>query len=162
MSRIGKQIIEIPQGVTVDVKDGIIKVKGPKGELERKLNSLVTINIADNKVIKIKPDHKLTLYKLGRIYYTLKNYNVAIDMLNNAIKIAKKESHIPSEKDKKSLQSSYQVLALANYELNHFEEAISYLKKSLKIKTNIDHGDYNVLTEKETLKLLKLLNEKKK
>ncbi|MBT3464071.1 tetratricopeptide repeat protein, partial [archaeon] len=115
-----------------------------------------------NKVIKIKPDHKLTLYKLGRIYYTLKNYNVAIDMLNNAIKIAKKESHIPSEKDKKSLQSSYQVLALANYELNHFEEAISYLKKSLKIKTNIDHGDYNVLTEKETLKLLKLLNEKKK
>ncbi len=33
MSRIGKKPIEIPEKVVVEIKDGIIKVKGPKGEL---------------------------------------------------------------------------------------------------------------------------------
>ena len=33
MSRIGKAPIEIPAGVTVQVKDNVVTVKGPKGEL---------------------------------------------------------------------------------------------------------------------------------
>jgi large subunit ribosomal protein L6 len=33
MSRIGKKPIEIPKGVNVEIKAGVIKVKGPKGEL---------------------------------------------------------------------------------------------------------------------------------
>ena len=33
MSRIGKQIIHIPDGVTVAVKDSVVTVKGAKGEL---------------------------------------------------------------------------------------------------------------------------------
>ncbi len=33
MSRIGKKPIEIPEKVVVEIKDGIIKVKGPKGEM---------------------------------------------------------------------------------------------------------------------------------
>ena len=31
MSRIGKAPIEIPAGVTVQVKDSVVTVKGPKG-----------------------------------------------------------------------------------------------------------------------------------
>ena len=48
MSRIGKQTIQIPQGVTVSTADGILVVKGPKGELKRKLHPVITINIADD------------------------------------------------------------------------------------------------------------------
>jgi large subunit ribosomal protein L6 len=33
MSRIGKKPIEIPNGVSIEIKTGVIKVKGPKGEL---------------------------------------------------------------------------------------------------------------------------------
>ena len=33
MSRIGKKIIEIPAGVTVTVSEGVVSVKGIKGEL---------------------------------------------------------------------------------------------------------------------------------
>ena len=33
MSRIGKKLITIPKGVTVDQKDGELVVKGPKGQL---------------------------------------------------------------------------------------------------------------------------------
>jgi len=48
MSRIGKQIIEIPQGVTVTATDKEITVKGPKGELKKDLHQLVTVTVADN------------------------------------------------------------------------------------------------------------------
>lgn len=37
MSKIGKQIIAIPQGTTVDVRADEISVKGPKGEITKKL-----------------------------------------------------------------------------------------------------------------------------
>ncbi|HLD31643.1 MAG TPA: 50S ribosomal protein L6 [Patescibacteria group bacterium] len=50
MSRIGKQILKIPTGVTVEIKDKEIVVKGPKGELRRVLNPLVTIKIEANEV----------------------------------------------------------------------------------------------------------------
>ena len=33
MSRIGRMPIPVPQGVTVEVKPGLVRVKGPKGEL---------------------------------------------------------------------------------------------------------------------------------
>lgn len=35
MSRIGKLPVALPAGVTVTVTDGVIKVKGPKGELSQ-------------------------------------------------------------------------------------------------------------------------------
>ena len=38
MSRIGKKPISIPSGVTVDIKDGEIEVKGPKGTLTSPLH----------------------------------------------------------------------------------------------------------------------------
>ena len=45
MSRLGKKIIVIPQGVEVVQKDGIITVKGPKGELSRPIDSRLTLKI---------------------------------------------------------------------------------------------------------------------
>ncbi|PIR02983.1 MAG: 50S ribosomal protein L6 [Candidatus Magasanikbacteria bacterium CG11_big_fil_rev_8_21_14_0_20_43_7] len=50
MSRIGKQTIQIPQGVTVEIINGRIVVKGPKGTLEREINPLVTFLLADTTV----------------------------------------------------------------------------------------------------------------
>lgn len=61
MSRIGKQLIKIPNDVNVSFKDGILFVKGPKGELKRVVNKLVTLNVQDNTVIvdvKNKEDKK--------------------------------------------------------------------------------------------------------
>jgi large subunit ribosomal protein L6 len=37
MSRIGKKIIPIPQGVKVDVKPGVVEIHGPKGKLQQPL-----------------------------------------------------------------------------------------------------------------------------
>ena len=47
MSRIGNRILEIPQGVTVTVADNTVTVKGPKGTLERDVNSEITMKLED-------------------------------------------------------------------------------------------------------------------
>ncbi|MFA5947361.1 MAG: 50S ribosomal protein L6 [Candidatus Gracilibacteria bacterium] len=41
MSRIGIKIIAIPTGVTIEMKNGVVIVKGPKGELKKEMNPLI-------------------------------------------------------------------------------------------------------------------------
>ncbi|OGY52489.1 MAG: 50S ribosomal protein L6 [Candidatus Buchananbacteria bacterium RIFCSPLOWO2_01_FULL_56_15] len=43
MSRIGKQPIAIPDSVTVTIANGLVAVKGPKGELSQQLHPLVSV-----------------------------------------------------------------------------------------------------------------------
>jgi len=56
MSRIGKMPIDIPKGVDVKIEEGNkVTVKGPKGTLEQKFDSDMTIRIEDNQVIIERP-----------------------------------------------------------------------------------------------------------
>ena len=55
MSRIGKAPIEIPAGVTVSVKDNVVTVKGPKGELVQAVNPDLTVKVEGNKVELTRP-----------------------------------------------------------------------------------------------------------
>jgi len=45
MSRIGNRIITVPAGVTVEENDGIVTVKGPKGELKQAMLSEITMKL---------------------------------------------------------------------------------------------------------------------
>lgn len=47
MSKIGKQPITIPQGVEVSVDGVKVRVKGPKGLLEREFSNRIEINLKD-------------------------------------------------------------------------------------------------------------------
>lgn len=59
MSRIGKQIITIPQGTQVTADGNVITVKGPQGELKRIFKDVVEITITDNEItLKPKNDDK--------------------------------------------------------------------------------------------------------
>ena len=51
MSRVGKQPVAIPSGVTVTVNSGEIAVKGGKGELKAKLAPEVTVEVSGSNVI---------------------------------------------------------------------------------------------------------------
>lgn len=51
MSRIGKQPVIIPSGVTVEIKENTVTVKGPKGELKQTFHPTLTITMEDNKII---------------------------------------------------------------------------------------------------------------
>lgn len=56
MSRIGKKIIEIPKGVTVTLSGNSVKVKGPKGELQRVVHNNMTVEMNDDKIEVKRPD----------------------------------------------------------------------------------------------------------
>jgi len=43
-------MIDIPDGVTVEVKGSTVKVKGPNGEVEKKLSPYLNISVKDKKV----------------------------------------------------------------------------------------------------------------
>ncbi len=51
MSRIGKLPISIPAGVSVTLKDDVVTVKGPKGELSQYVNPLIKVEVADNQIL---------------------------------------------------------------------------------------------------------------
>ena len=51
MSRIGKMPIALPAGVTVDFKDGVVTVKGPKGTLTREVVGNIGFETEGTKLI---------------------------------------------------------------------------------------------------------------
>jgi large subunit ribosomal protein L6 len=69
MSRIGKHPIAVPKGVTVTIAGHVIKVKGPKGELERKIHPEMGLALANYQVTVSRPsdeaNHK-ALHGLSR------------------------------------------------------------------------------------------------
>ncbi len=56
MSRIGRNPIPVPAGVTVEVTDGHVKVTGPKGTLERDLPRDITVRQDDGVLLVERPD----------------------------------------------------------------------------------------------------------
>ena len=50
MSRIGNAVITIPAGVTVDVANGVITVKGPKGTLSQAYDTVITPKVENNVI----------------------------------------------------------------------------------------------------------------
>lgn len=72
MSRIGNNPVAIPSGVTVDVKDNLITVKGKLGELTQEFSE-VAIKVEDEKVTVERPsDSKAHRAKHG-LYRSLVN-----------------------------------------------------------------------------------------
>lgn len=56
MSRVGKKPIVIPDGVKITQEGNFLKIKGPKGELERQIHPNISVDIAENQVIVTRPD----------------------------------------------------------------------------------------------------------
>ncbi|MBN1396411.1 MAG: 50S ribosomal protein L6 [Bacteroidetes bacterium] len=51
MSRIGKKPIQIPKGITVTLKEGVVSVKGPKGALEEKVHPDINVEVKDQQIV---------------------------------------------------------------------------------------------------------------
>jgi large subunit ribosomal protein L6 len=57
MSRIGRQPINVPAGVEVNIDEGnLVKVKGPKGELSERIPSKMNIDFKDGVIEVTRPD----------------------------------------------------------------------------------------------------------
>jgi large subunit ribosomal protein L6 len=76
MSRIGRKPIIVPPGVKIEREGETIRVKGPKGELEKKLPPLVDVELAQD-VLTVK---RLSEDRFGRSYHGL-----ARTLINNMV-----------------------------------------------------------------------------
>jgi len=77
MSRIGKQLIDIPTGVTVVVNFNEVTVTGPKGELKLNIAPKINVEVKDNQVFvtRVSEDKK-----------TKSNHGTTRAHINNMIK----------------------------------------------------------------------------
>ncbi len=75
MSRIGKLPVAVPAGVTVEVTEGRISVKGPKGTLARELPPRVSVSVESGKLIvaREEPDDRTARAMHGLARTLLRN-----------------------------------------------------------------------------------------
>jgi large subunit ribosomal protein L6 len=66
MSKIGKKQINIPIGVDIKINDGLVTVKGPKGELGASFPNTLSAEIKDN-ILQISPSG-ITSKKRGDVF----------------------------------------------------------------------------------------------
>ncbi len=71
MSRIGKLPIKIPAGVNVTMTDGVVTVKGPKGELSQQVDSSIIVKIADGEIVFEVDEKSPVDYKQKQAYHGL-------------------------------------------------------------------------------------------
>ncbi|MFD2518123.1 50S ribosomal protein L6 [Salinimicrobium flavum] len=70
MSRIGKSPITIPEGVTVDLKDGVVTVKGKLGELKQEIRD-IDVKIEDGVITFERESDKKDLKAKHGLYRAL-------------------------------------------------------------------------------------------
>ena len=73
MSRIGKAIITIPAGVTITENNGVVTVKGPKGELSQELKEGITLEQKDGELTVNRPSDSKQHKALHGLYRALIN-----------------------------------------------------------------------------------------
>jgi large subunit ribosomal protein L6 len=71
MSRIGKNPIALPKGVEVKVNNGIVTVKGTKGELTQKVDSDINVKIEEGTVVLDRPTDQKRHKALHGLYRSL-------------------------------------------------------------------------------------------
>lgn len=71
MSRIGKLPIHVPAGVTVAIKDNVVAVKGPKGELEQVVNPDIKVTLENGVITLTRPSDEKNHRALHGLYRAL-------------------------------------------------------------------------------------------
>ena len=73
MSRIGKLPIHVPAGVTVTIKDSVVTVKGPKGEMTQAVNPDINVTLEDGVMHLTRPTDDKNHRALHGLYRSLIN-----------------------------------------------------------------------------------------
>jgi large subunit ribosomal protein L6 len=132
MSRIGKKIIELPQGVTIAVgADNVVTVKGPKGELKQSVDRDITIVVTDNIVEVKRPTDQIRHRAMHGLYRALIN-----NLVSGVTVGYKKELELVGVGYKAANQGN--ILDLA---LGYSHNIIFEIPKELKVVTSQEKGD---------------------
>lgn len=137
MSRIGKQPVVAPSGVTISLsKDNVVTVKGPKGELKQAIDRDITVEVKDGQVTFARPTDQIRHRALHGLYRALvanmvKGVTEGIERKLELIGVGFKASH----------QGNMLDLALG-YSHNILFE----VPKELKVSTAQEKGQNPIIT----------------
>ncbi len=132
MSRIGKQPIIVPSGVTITKSnDNVLAIKGPKGELKQAIDRDINIEIKDNQVTFTRPTDQIRHRAMHGLYRSLVS-----NMVKGVTEGFKKNLELVGVGFKASNQGN--VLDLA---LGYSHNIIFEVPKELTVKTTQEKGE---------------------
>ena len=132
MSRIGKQPVVVPSGVTVTVsKDNQLIVKGPKGELKQSVDRDITIEVKDGQVLFSRPTDQIRHRAMHGLYRSLVE-----NMVKGVTEGFKKNLELVGVGFKASNQGN-----LLDLSLGFSHNIIFEIPKELSVKTAQEKGD---------------------
>jgi large subunit ribosomal protein L6 len=137
MSRIGKQPVVIPSGVTVNVtKEGVITVKGPKGELKENIDRDINVEVNGSEVNISRPTDQIRHRAMHGLYRSLIS-----NMVKGVTEGYKKDLELVGVGYKAA--NSGNVLDLA---LGYSHNIIFEVPKELKVATVTEKGKNPIIS----------------
>jgi large subunit ribosomal protein L6 len=137
MSRIGKQPVIAPSGVTISLgKDNVVTVKGPKGELKQAIDRDITVEIKDGQATFARPTDQIRHRALHGLYRAL-----VANMVKGVTEGIERKLELIGVGFKASNQGNMLDLALG-YSHNILFE----VPKELKVSTAQEKGQNPIIT----------------
>ena len=130
MSRIGKKPIAIPAGVTVTVKDSVVTVKGPKGELSQEVDRDITVTVEASEIIVSRPTEQIRHRAMHGLYRSL-----IANLVKGVTEGYKKELELVGVGFKAANQGNLLDLALG-----YSHNIVFEIPKELKVSTTTEKG----------------------
>jgi len=137
MSRIGKQPVTLPKGVTATVgADNLLTVKGPKGELKQAIDRDIKIEVKEDHLEFTRPTDQIRHRALHGLYRAL-----VFNMVKGVTEGYKRQLELIGVGFKASNQGN--VLDLA---LGYSHNIIFEIPKELKLATSQEKGENPKIT----------------
>ncbi len=132
MSRIGKQPVVVPSGVTVTVSnDNLLVVKGPKGELKQAIDRDIKVEIKDGQIEFVRPTDQIRHRAMHGLYRSLVS-----NMVKGVTEGYKKNLELVGVGFKASSQGN-----LLDLSLGFSHNIVFEIPKELKVTTGQEKGD---------------------
>jgi len=145
MSRIGKQPVVLPKGVTVTVGEhNLLIVKGPKGELKQSIDRDIKVEVKEDHLEFSRPTDQIRHRALHGLYRSL-----ASNMVKGVTEGYKRQLELIGVGFKASSQGN--ILDLA---LGYSHNIIFEIPKELKLATEQNKGENPKITLEGTDKQL--------
>lgn len=137
MSRIGKQPVTLPSGVTVTVgKDNVVTVKGAKGELKQAIDRDIKVEVNGNEVNITRPTDQIRHRALHGLYRA-----IIANLVKGVSEGFKKELELVGVGYKAANQGN--VLDLS---LGYSHNIVIDIPKELKVTTLTEKGKNPLIT----------------
>jgi len=131
MSRIGKQPVHFPKGVTITVgKDNVVAIKGPKGELKQAIDRDIKVEVAEGELNLTRPTDQIR----HRALHGLSRALVA-NLVKGVTEGYKKELELVGVGYKASNQGN-----LLDLSLGYSHNILIEIPKELKVATATEKG----------------------